>query len=241
MKKRLESAVLAILLCLSLLPTAALAETDTITPTVPEKDENGVYQISNANELYGFAEIVNNLKDKDKWKPDANAVLTADITVNEDVLKPDGTLNTEKKDTFKQWTPIGYYSYIANSDRSVIYTGVFDGQNHTISGLYCDTDQRCGGLFGYLNNTIKNVTVADSYFSASSRVGGVCGWSYNGTISGCTNESTVTVTDAYGNVGGVCGYNDYGIIKTDEPRTLDFSGVRGFLVTNVCIVQRSAA
>ena len=32
-----------------------------------------------------------------------------------------------------------------------------------------------------------------------------------------------------------------GAIKTDEPRTLDFSGVRGFLVTNVCIVQRSAA
>ena len=32
-----------------------------------------------------------------------------------------------------------------------------------------------------------------------------------------------------------------GTIKTDEPRTLDFSGVRGFLVTNVCIVQRSAA
>ena len=32
-----------------------------------------------------------------------------------------------------------------------------------------------------------------------------------------------------------------GVIKTDEPRTLDFSGVRGFLVTNVCIVQRSAA
>lgn len=33
----------------------------------------------------------------------------------------------------------------------------------------------------------------------------------------------------------------HGNIKTDEPRTLDFSGVRGFLVTNVCIVQRSAA
>ena len=32
-----------------------------------------------------------------------------------------------------------------------------------------------------------------------------------------------------------------GLIKTDEPRTIDFSGVRGFLVTNVCIVQRSAA
>lgn len=33
----------------------------------------------------------------------------------------------------------------------------------------------------------------------------------------------------------------HGEIKTDEPRTLDFSWVRGFLVTNVCIVQRSAA
>lgn len=36
-------------------------------------------------------------------------------------------------------------------------------------------------------------------------------------------------------------HNRDGIIKTDEPRTLDFSGIRGFLVTNVCIVQRSAA
>ena len=36
-------------------------------------------------------------------------------------------------------------------------------------------------------------------------------------------------------------FYNIGAIKTDEPRTLDFSGVRGFLVTNVCIVQRSAA
>nr|DAL85595.1 MAG TPA: hypothetical protein [Caudoviricetes sp.] len=33
----------------------------------------------------------------------------------------------------------------------------------------------------------------------------------------------------------------HGRIKTDEPRTLDFSGVRGFLVTNMFIVQCSAA
>lgn len=31
----------------------------------------------------------------------------------------------------------------------------------------------------------------------------------------------------------------HGTIKTDEPRTLDFSGVRGFLVTNMFIVQCS--
>lgn len=107
MKKRLESAVLAILLCLSLLPTAALAETDTITPTVPDKDENGVYQISNANELYGFAEIVNKWQDNEKWDPHANAVLTADITVNKDVLNTDGTLNTEKRTLLSSGHPSG--------------------------------------------------------------------------------------------------------------------------------------
>lgn len=40
---------------------------------------------------------------------------------------------------------------------------------------------------------------------------------------------------------GLANQPECGIIKTDEPRTLDFSWVRGFLVTNVCIVQRSAA
>ena len=211
MKKGLESAVLAILLCLSLLPTAALAETDTITPIEPKMDENGVYLISNANELYGFAKIVNNLKDKDKWKPNANAVLTADITVNEGVLKPDGTLNTEKKDTFKQWTPIGYNA----SSKGVWYGGTFDGQNHTISGLYCDTDQLCAGLFGHAksNSFIKNVTVADSYFSARNYVGGVCGWNEYCTVAGCINESTVVGTSNYSPVGGVCGYSDYGYIE----------------------------
>ena len=211
MKKRLESAALAILLCLSLLPTAALAETGTITPTVPEKDENGVYQISNANELYGFAEIVNNLNNKESWDPHADAGLTADITVNEGVLKPDGTLNTEKKDTFKQWAPIGYNV----SSNEVWYGGTFDGQNHTISGLYCDTDQLCAGLFGHAKSAsiVKNVTVADSYFSASGHVGGVCGWNEYCTVIGCINESTVIGAANYSKVGGLCGYSDYGYIE----------------------------
>lgn len=216
MKKRLESAVLAILLCLSLLPTAALAETDTITPTVPDKDENGVYQISNANELYGFAEIVNKRQDNEKWDPDANAVLTADITVNKDVLNTDGTLNTEKKDTFVPWTPIGHYDS-EGDHHTFAYKGTFDGQNHTISGLYCDcdTDQVGVGLFGYALSLsyVKNVTVADSYFRAGGSVGGVCGWNEYCIVVGCINKSTVIGTKDYGKVGGLCGYSDYGYIE----------------------------
>ena len=216
MKKRLESAVLAILLCLSLLPTAALAETDTITPTVPDKDENGVYQISNANELYGFAEIVNKRQDNEKWDPHANAVLTADITVNKDVLNTDGTLNTEKKDTFVPWTPIGHYDS-EGDHHTFAYKGTFDGQNHTISGLYCDcdTDQVGVGLFGYALSLsyIKNVTVADSYFRAGGSVGGVCGWNEYCIVVGCIKKSTVIGTKDYASVGGLCGYSDYGNIE----------------------------
>lgn len=99
--------LLVLILCLTLLPTVVLAETDDITPIEPDKDENGVYQISNANELYGFAEIVNDLQNEDSWNPHANAVLTADITVNEGVLKPDGTLNTEKRTLLSSGHPSG--------------------------------------------------------------------------------------------------------------------------------------
>ncbi|MBO7497128.1 MAG: hypothetical protein J6T98_11290, partial [Salinivirgaceae bacterium] len=45
------------------------------------------YAISTAAELYGFAALVNGGTNS------ANGVLTADIIVNENVLKADGTLN----------------------------------------------------------------------------------------------------------------------------------------------------
>ena len=56
----------------------------------------------------------------------ANAVLTKNITVNNEVLISDVTLNNNGSG-FETWTPIGYFES---------YTGTFDGQGHTISGLY---------------------------------------------------------------------------------------------------------
>ena len=56
------------------------------------------------------------------------------------------------------------------------YKGTFDGQGHTISGLYFnDVDASYVGLFGGNCGTIKNVGVVDSYFCGSNYVGGVCG------------------------------------------------------------------
>ncbi|MDO5124670.1 MAG: hypothetical protein Q4D44_08425, partial [Eubacteriales bacterium] len=89
MKKRMLSIVLTLCMVLTLVPTTAFAA-ESITPTTPERDRNGVYQIGTKEELYWFADKVNN--DNVNYGS-ASAVLTADIVVNTGVLKADGTLN----------------------------------------------------------------------------------------------------------------------------------------------------
>ena len=65
--------------------------------------KDAVYEISNAGQLYWFAGLVNGTLSGVAQNKSANAVLTADIVVNANVLKSDGTLNDG---TFKEWTPI---------------------------------------------------------------------------------------------------------------------------------------
>lgn len=178
-----------------------------------------VYEISNAAQLYWFADKINN---ENYTSGNINAVLTADIVVNENVLKSDGTLNDG---TFTDWTPIGMW---AGDDEYYSYSGIFDGQNHTISGLYLNQMGMAGcvGLFGHVGSggKVSNVRVLDSYFSVNGGVGGVCGYN-DGTITNCYNAGMINkLTDDYTNdFGGVCGYNTGTII--DCYNTGNVSGV----------------
>ena len=159
---------------------------------------NGVYQIENAGQLYWFAAFVNTEENGTYPNTSANAVLTKDIVVNENVLNEDGTLNTSG--TFREWIPIG--DYISR------YAGKFNGQNHTVSGLYYD-DSGYAGLFSMMNDgTILNVGVVDSYLKSSSVSGAICAWN-NGTIENCYYSGRI-----YGkeDCGGISGFNG-GIIK----------------------------
>lgn len=163
--------------------------------------KDAVYEISNAGQLYWFAGLVNGTLSGETQNASANAVLTADIVVNENVLKSDGTVN---EGTFKEWTPIGIYFYKS-------YGGIFDGQNHTISGLYFSQgDKMYLGLFGINAGKISNVGILDSYFCGKVSVGGVCGYNFEGTITNCYNAGSVSGTENY--VGGVSGDNSQGII-----------------------------
>ena len=159
---------------------------------------DGVYQIGNAGQLYWFANLVNTSGDN----AEINAVLTANIVVNESLTG-----------TPRAWTPIGYYKV---STDKVYYSGTFDGQGHTISGLYCvrpgtADSNNYTGLFGIVdfNGTVKNVGVVNSEFLGKNYVGGVAGRVYattagNGTVTGCWSDSKVSGNS---HIGGVVGGN----------------------------------
>ena len=169
-------------------------------PLVGDGSKNNPYQISTAAELYWFAALVNGdttVSDVTAANTSACAVLMNDITVNENVLKDDGT-PADDTSNFRSWTPIG------NSNNQ--YTGTFDGQEHTISGLYFNTSTGYVGLFGTVGSggSVSNVGVVDSYFKGTNNVSGVCGYNDGGTIENCYNTGTVSGSRL---VGGVCGYN----------------------------------
>ena len=157
-----------------IMPSMMLAKS--ITPTQPKGDgKTKPYQIGTAEELYWFARLVNGkLENVDRDKS-ANAILTANIIVNTGVLDAVNKGKVSESD-FIEWEPIGKHD-----NYNDVYTGTFDGQGYTISGLYFnDTKASYVGLFGYIGDEyyghkgkISNVGVSDSYFQFDKQGGEV--------------------------------------------------------------------
>ena len=194
--------------------------------------ENDPYQIGTAEGLKWFRDKVNNAKAKEETK--ICAVLTEDIDLNNE-----------------PWTPIGIGEDTRKED--LPYSGTFDGNGHTISGLNVNYGDKNGGLFCYVKSaTIKNLTVAGSVTYSSGdgiAYGGIVGCADSSTIENCTNRCTVTgrwydggivgrsvnttITGCanFGNisisgfncVGGICGY--LSSYASDETST-NFSTIR---------------
>lgn len=174
--------------------------------------KENVYEISNAGQLYWFAGLVNGTLDGVKQNTLANAILTANITVNEnllDSLQYDAEGNVSNGSDFITWTPIADWM----GNRTTQYSGTFDGNNKTVSGLYFNGDSTCIGLFGSSESdgNIKNVGVVDSYFKGNDSVGGVCG-NNAGTITNCYNAGNLTAIESSATIGGICGYNNGGTV-----------------------------
>ena len=190
----------------------------------PSTDGEGVYLIATAAELAWFAEAVNS------GQPAISARLTADIFLND----PDVALGAGSN----VWTPIG--STLVNR-----YMGDFDGAGHTISGIYIDdvyaerlgfcgylgtdgvvhdlaiTDSSLTGLnylglaAGYSYGTVFGVTVDSSAVTGSTDIGGIVGYSADGSsISSCANRGAAVTQGSFsgGAVGGIVG-NNWGTVR----------------------------
>lgn len=194
--QKLLSVTFALLLTLSvfnIVPVSANtvdSESDISDYPVPSSiqiDGKEYYQLSNADDLYWFADFVNS------GNTEANALLTDDIVINDGTFDKSGNFVPKiYGSNIRTWTPI------SNENT---FNGTFDGQNYTISGIVYDesSSDKQGGLFGYAgkNSVIKNVTIDNSSIVAG---GAVCNES-KGVISYCTNKATVK------GKAGICGYS----------------------------------
>ena len=220
MKKRMLSMLLAIIMVVGLLPgfavTASAAE---IAPTEPKLttdkyDINGddtmdaVYEITTAAELYWFAGLVNGTISGVTKNNAANAILMNNITVNENVIV-DGALTTDTSNLVV-WTAIG-----KSSGSTSQFKGHFDGNSKTIRGLYVNETVIYRGFVGYLGGSVKNLTVADSYFySTNTSLGAIAGSAASGSsIENC--KLTGSIVSGKGSVGGIVGYVAPGVTLTN--------------------------
>ena len=179
-------------------------------------DSDEAYEIGNAGQLYWFAGLVNGtLTDGTAQNLKANAVLTADIIVNKDLLT---SINTDKDGnvtngtSFRIWLPMGKIN--ADNGQRMLYAGIFDGKEHSISGLYANmydapvedsdytSNKNCAGLFGFHAGVTRNLGIMDSYIRGESCVAGICAYNDAGTIQNCYSTATVC-GDSY--IGGICG------------------------------------
>lgn len=198
--KRILIPVLFLLVFTLLTAGASAVYTGDQTEPAGSGTENDPYRISTADELYWFADRANHT---DGYLS-AHVVLVNDITFNEGVLDESGKFNGNVS-YFKEWQPIG----TCEGPTSKGYTGTFDGQGHTISGLYLENEyQNYVGLFGFVDTggIVKNVNITSSYFLGNSRIGGICG-SCCGKITNCTFSGLII---GGFNAGGICGMSTLG-------------------------------
>ena len=228
MKKRIGSVLLALALCLSLLPATALAEGEgdteggTTTPGASEQmpaysggsgTESDPWQISSVKDLQMLASTINEGK---------AAGFDADCRDTRDGIPGNYHGYYFKQTTdldlshIANWEPIGYSLYEGR-----YFAGQYDGDGHTISNAKStgknDADGfATAGIFGWTAfGSVKNLTVDQADFQATgineySYVGGIAAVAFASSIENCTvkNSTLESKRDNNNNcAGGIAGYS----------------------------------
>lgn len=153
--------------------------------------EENPFLIQSAADL---AYLSNAVKDGNEFKGQYLR-LTADIRFN-DTTKQYWILNAV------QFRPIGGTS--REDGNPMRFSGTFEGDGHTISGLYIDTPtERLAGLFGFINwGKVTNLKIMDSFIRGYSGVGSILGNDNGATITNCYSDATVIGVSGVGGIAG---------------------------------------
>lgn len=118
------------------------------------------------------------------------------------------------------WIPLG-----SSASR---FTGLFDGNHHSISDLFIDREQSYQGLFGYIDGAqIVNLGVENVNVSGSSGyVGALVGGAYSASVLlGCHSSGDVANVSVGSHSGGLVGYCYNSCSVTDCHSTASVTGI----------------
>ncbi|GEM_PF-848686 len=153
------------------------------------------YIIQTAEQLAKLSFIVG-AKDP-AYNADTYFKLGADIVLHDEKLVDDkGALVADSTKLIK-WTPIG--------NANVAFAAHFDGDGHTVSGMFINTTSTHNGLFGNVSGLVENVSVTNSWVQGGKYTAGLVGFS-NGDIKNVSNEASVNSSEEC--LGGVVGKAD---------------------------------
>ena len=158
------------------------------------------FTISSAEAFYGWSELSN--KASVNLASDVTVKLGADVKMNNGKASVWATTtNTSITDALRNWTPIKSFA------------GTFDGQMHTISGVYLNTSLQKAGLFAEQSGTVSNFYLKNSYLNSTYNTGstGANSGAYFGSVVG-VNRGTIStvysdaiVQSVHSQVGGIVG------------------------------------
>ncbi len=169
-----------------------------------------VYELKTPAQLKGFMVL-----SKEHNFAGQTIRLKANIALNDQKLSE---LDPEDYGLLYKWEPIGKISGTSTK----AFAGTFDGNNKTISGIYCNESTRFVGLFGDIGAaTIKNLTIDNSRFestlaSGNGNIGIITGRSGAATFENIHITEEVQLEAAGGQwVGGISGMTNGNTTMTD--------------------------
>ena len=176
------------------------------------------YLIYTAADLVTFRNYVNN------GSPSIYGKLMADIDLSSVCSASKGS-----------WTPIGNGNPVTGS--GYLYRGQFNGNYHTISGLYINGSAAYKGLFGTITGLVYRLTVSGTISVSNNTtgtycyIGGVVGYNKGGRVASCNNNCVISGDISA--AGGVVGMNEGSIYNCTNEANITGRGSIGGIVGEI--------